>query len=54
MASPTGQHEMAYLSLNALIAEEKQALLLIQLKELTVENQFFRERYEAGKLNTDG
>jgi len=40
------EHEMAYLSLHALIAEKKQALL-------TLENEFLKERYEARKSNTD-
>jgi transcriptional regulator with XRE-family HTH domain len=44
---------IAKMGLNALIAEEKQTLLLIQVKELMAENEFFKELYKAGKSNTD-
>ncbi|HXS57897.1 MAG TPA: helix-turn-helix transcriptional regulator [Hanamia sp.] len=44
---------IAKMGLNALIAEEKQTLLLIQVKDLMVENEFFKELYETAKSNTN-
>lgn len=41
------------MGLNALIDEEKQTLLLIQVKELMVENEFLKELYETVKSNTN-
>lgn len=54
LSTPAHTHlSIAKMGLNALIAEEKQTLLLIQVKELMVENELFKKLYEAGKSNTD-
>lgn len=49
---PADTHlSIAKMSFDALIAKQEQILLLIKIKELTAENEVFKELYEAAKSN---
>lgn len=52
---PADTHlSIAKMGLDALIAKQEQILLVIQIKELTAENEVLKELYEAGRSKDVG